>query len=103
MDEPLAYVGSYFLHIAALYVGALYIEPYIWGPYIMQGCSGPVRVRVLIFPVRVFPSGPGFNFSGPVRSGFQKNSGPGFHFRSGFCFFPVRSGPGFIFDNIFCL
>ena len=29
--------------------------------------TGPVRVPVLIFPVRVAPSGPGFNFSGPVR------------------------------------
>ena len=53
---------------------------------------GPVRVRVLFFPVRVVPSGPGFNFSGPVRSGFQQKSGPGFHLRSGFHFFPARSG-----------
>ena len=63
--------------------------------------SGPVRVRVLIFPVRVFPSGPGFNFSGPVRSGpgFKNNPvrvvvcGPGLTFS--------RSGPGFTFKNLF--
>ena len=80
-------------------MGVLLIEVLLTGMF----RSGSVRVRVLIFPVRVFPSGPGFNFSGPVRSGFQTFPGPGFHFRSRFCFFPVRSGLGFIFDNIFCL
>ena len=60
--------------------------------------SGPVWIQVLFFPVRVFPSGLGFNFSGPVRSGLEKNPVRVFTSSPGFMF--SRSGPGFIF-NIF--
>lgn len=35
--------------------------------FFIQGCSGPVQVRVLFFTVRVVPYGPALTF--PVRSG----------------------------------
>ena len=63
--------------------------------------SGPLQVQVLFWGVRVFLSGAGSNFSGPVWSRFDKENGPGFHLQSVFSFFSVRSGPGFIF-NICC-
>ena len=49
--------------------------------------SGPVWLRVLFLPFRVFPSDPGFNFFGPVRSGFEKNPVRVFAAALGFIFF----------------